>query len=286
MIWSLPGSFDELAVTTSDFILPEFHPNRPEFTLVTPEDLRRRCEFIPQEAVPSDWSFRLTTDRQRVMKAIAEARKRKGEWPQEQLFWELHPVMEWLVDKLLVRFGRHEAPVIHSPRLQPGQPIFLFQGVLSNRRSQPLISDWFGVQPMGNKQWQILTLDKVLQLTGFADGLANPGKPNGQFELISKRMPEAVAFAKEHMEQLRLDRGQDLGKRLRDDQRNLKKWYDAAMYRLASEEMNARGAQASRIYHEQKEVKALFQQRLDWLIDTFTAVNAPYLRVVCVYTKT
>jgi hypothetical protein len=98
-----------------------------------------------------------------------------------------------------------------------------------------------------------------------------------------KILPESVAFAREYMDQLRLKRGQELGKRLREDQRKLKKWYDAAMYRLAAEEMTARGAQASRIYHEQKEVQALYQQRLDWLNDTFTAVNAPYLRVVAVF---
>jgi hypothetical protein len=85
------------------------------------------------------------------------------------------------------------------------------------------------------------------------------------------------------MEQLRTDRGRILGMWLRDYQRKLKKWYDAAMYRLADEEMNARGAQASRVYHEQKEVKALYQQRDDWLKDTFTSVNAPYLRLVAIF---
>ena len=276
-------AFNELAVSSGDLTMPEFHPDRPEFTLLAPEDLRRRCEFMPQEAIPDDWNFRLSTDRKRVMKAIAEARKRKGEWPQVQLFWELHPVMEWLVDKLLVRFGRHEAPVILSPRLNSGQPILLFQGVLSNRRSQPLISEWFGVQPSGGKQWQTLTLDQVLKLTWFVTGLSNSGKTDGHIDQLVKILPESVAFAREYMDQLRLKRGQELGKRLREDQRKLKKWYDAAMYRLAAEEMTARGAQASRIYHEQKEVQALYQQRLDWLNDTFTAVNAPYLRVVAVF---
>ena len=111
-------AFDELAVTTSDFILPEFHPDRPEFTLLAPEDLRRRCEFIPQEAIPTIGTSGFPLTASGVMKAIEDARKRKGEWPQEQLFWEFHPVMEWLVDKLLVRFGRHEAPVIHYTALK------------------------------------------------------------------------------------------------------------------------------------------------------------------------
>jgi ERCC4-related helicase len=276
-------AFEELAGQEIDLILPEFHPDRPAFTFLAPEDLRRRFEFIPQEAIPLDWTFRLTTDRKRVMKAIAEARKREGEWPLEQLFWELHPLMDWLVDKLLVRFGRHEAPVLITQNIQFGQPIFLFQGVLSNHRSQPLINEWFGLQPE-DKSWKVLNLNETLQTTGIAKGLANRGLVSDrQVEQLRKVLPSAVNFARGHMEQQRIERGQVLGKRLRDDQRKLKKWYDAAMYRLASEEMNARGAQAARVYQEKKEIKALYQQRLDWLNDTFTAVNAPYLRVVAVF---
>jgi ERCC4-related helicase len=276
-------AFDELALKSNDFVLPEFHPSRPEFTLLAPEDLRRRFEFVPQEARPENWNFRLSTDRKRVMKAIAEARKRKGEWPQEQLFWELHPVMEWLVDKLLVGFGRHEAPVILTQHIQSEQPIFLFQGMLSNRRSQPVISEWFGVQSVDAKDWKILPLEQVFEQTGFLSGLANLGKVSEQLDLLKQLLPNAVDHAREHMDKLRLARGQELGRRLRDDQRKLKKWYDAAMYRLAAEEMNARGSQVQRVYHERKEIKDLYQQRLDWLNDTFTAVYAPYLRVVCAF---
>ena len=45
-------AFNELVVSSGDIPMPEFHPERPEFTLLAPEDLRRRCEFIPQEAIP------------------------------------------------------------------------------------------------------------------------------------------------------------------------------------------------------------------------------------------
>ena len=45
--------------------------------------------------------------------------RHEGEWPQEQLFWELHPVTDWLMDKLLVRFGRHEAPMMVAPSCPP-----------------------------------------------------------------------------------------------------------------------------------------------------------------------
>jgi hypothetical protein len=277
-------SFDELADTFTDFIMPEFHPERPEFTLLAPEDLRRRCEFIPQEAVPANWNFRLTTDRKRVMKAIADARKREGEWPDDQLFWELHPVMDWVLDKLLVRFGRHEAPVILSSKMDGAHPIFLFQGVLSNKRSQPVINDWFGVQGSG-KKWNALSFDEVLSATGFRQGLANTTNKMGRYDDLKKWLPDAVMFAKQHMDEMRIVRGQALGNQLREDQRKLKKWYDGAKYRLDKEEMTARGAVATRILHERNEIRALYQQRQDWLSDTFTAVNIPYLRVVAVFAK-
>jgi hypothetical protein len=87
------------------------------------------------------------------------------------------------------------------------------------------------------------------------------------------------------MEKLRLARGQTQGSQLRDDQRKLKKWYDAAKYRLDSEDMTARGALATRVLHERNEIRALYDQRQDWLKDTFTTVNIPYLRVVAVFAK-
>ena len=114
------------------------------------------------------------------------------------MFWELHPVMDWLLDKLLVRFGRHEAPVILSPQLHAGQPIFLFQGVLSNRRSQPVISEWFGVQPAGDRRWAFHTLAEVLEMTGFADGLPNPKGKLSHEQAIAEALPKVVKAAHDH----------------------------------------------------------------------------------------
>lgn len=218
------------------------------------------------------------------MKGIAEARKRKGEWPKEQLFWELHPVMDWLLDKLMINFGRHEAPVIVAPELAQGKAIFLFQGLLSNKRSQPVISEWFGVQVLGKAQWQVLSFDDVLAQTRFRQGLPNTGQKANTGEL-AKLLPGAVEFSLTHLEDLRLARGQSFGDQLRIDRRKLKRWYDAAKYRLDKEEMTARGAQAASVSHERDEIKALYQQRLAWLDQTFTTVNIPYLRVIAVFTK-
>lgn len=279
------AAFDELKAADSNLAMPEYHPERPEFNFIAPEDLRRRCEFIPLEAIPENWEFCLTTDRARVMRAIALARKQQGEWPREQLLWELHPVMAWLVDRLLVRFGRHEAPIILTPTLGKKDYILLFQGVLSNRRSQPVIVEWFGITMAGRGKWEFLSLNDALTRTKFKDGLSNPlgHGTQKQGKDIAEALPGAVAAAREYMETLRLERGQDLGQRLRADQRKLRKWRDAALARVANQKQMAKGALASRLAHEEKEVLALFEQRSHWLAETFSAVNEPYLRLAAVF---
>lgn len=276
-------AFQELHANDPELPLPEYHPSRPEFTFMVPDDLQRRCEFLPQEAVPENYAFLLTTDRTRVKKAIADARKREGEWPSAQLFWELHPVMEWLTDKLLVRFGRHEAPVIVTTKLASKDSILLLEGVLSNKRSQPLLTEWFGLRAAGRDKWDVLDLETVLTQTGFKAGLPNRHGDAKRAQDLARSLPSAIDAARRHMEERRLQRGQNLGKQLRDDERKLRRWYEAAMKRLDAQLQEARGAQAARLQNEKNLVQGLFEQRRTWLSETFTTVPTPYLRLVAVF---
>jgi hypothetical protein len=264
---------------------PDYHPERPAFELLAPQDLRRRCEFLPQEATPDGWIFHLTTDRARVMAAIAEARRTEGEWPRTQLFWELHPVMDWLLDRLLVCFGRHEAPVLVAHgAMDPEEFILLFQGVLSNRRSQPLVAEWFGIahdrSGLSPGPWP---LEEVLGFTNFDRGLANRGQPSRNQERIAALLPQAVDLARQQMDRLRLARGQELLSRLKDDQRKLQRWHRSTLARLQQQRADAIGARAASLEHELHETEALYQQRQQWLAETFTADPAPYLRLAAVF---
>jgi len=278
------AAFAELYTSKQIEQMPEFHPDRPEFQLLANEDLRRRCEFMPKEAIPHDWTFRLTTDRERVMRAIAEARKRQGEWPREQLFWDVHPVAEWLLDKLLVRFGRHEAPVILTPELSRNEIILLFQGILSNHRSQPVIATWFGIYDDGGGEWLSLELEESLELTGFNEGLPNPGLPDeARREAIAALMPHAVEAARQHMLGLRRQRADELRARLQDDMRRLQKWYRRRNAHLEARLPEARGVRLARLKHELEEIEKIYESRHQWLTDTFTTEANPYLRLVTVF---
>jgi len=277
-------ALEELADGDAVFQMPEYHPDRPEFSFLAPEDLQRRCEFIPREAIPGDWIFKLTTDTKRVMTAIEEARKEEKEWPQWQLFWELHPVMDWLMDKLLVRFGRHEAPIIISSKLPEDELIYLFQGVLSNQRSQPVITDWFGIKLNAEGEFTHIKFEEILQTTGLESRIPNSGAESVNIKFATDNLKNSVELAIEYLKNRRKERGQTEGDRLRNDLRKLTSWKESSLGKNRSRLDSSRGAQTAKLKQAQKEIEALYEQREKWLNDTYSVVNAPYVRLAMVFT--
>ena len=197
------AAFDEIKAAEPDLQLPDFHPTLPSLTFTAPDDLWHRCQYLPREALPKGREFLLTTDRDRVQKAIGEARKRAKEgessWPREQLLWELHPVMQWLLDKVMCRFQRHEAPLIVAPKLGKGRAAYLFQGVLSNKRSQPVVVEWFAVHLRPGQPLRSAAFEKLLAETGFEQGLANTGQESRLADVVQGKLAEAVEAAKQYM---------------------------------------------------------------------------------------
>src|SRR5690606_33453441 len=110
---------------------PRRHEEARGIEVVAPDDLKRRFDLLPPELRPGgEDRFKLTVDRGLVMKELQRARERSDEWPRWHLLWSLHPIVEWLTDRLVAHMVRHAAPVIRVPRgLATGQACFLVQGV-------------------------------------------------------------------------------------------------------------------------------------------------------------
>jgi len=288
------AAFDELldpeqpGGAPTDMEAPEWHPRMPQFTFLAPEELRRRCHQLPREAIPERWELRLSADRQAVMESIKDARKVKGQWPRLHLLWELHPLYQWLLDRLQVRYGRHEAPVVVAPDLGPATTALVFEGMLSNKRSQPVIHDWFAVvfQGEGGAPARSWSIKELLERSGFSGGISNPGTPSRRLGSLKGLIPAAVEEAGEHMERLRMERGKELGARLRQDTRRLRQWHQRAGDLLEQQKESARGKR-KKLTRPQEEKFQSWQRALDrsrdqherWLSETFQAEKTPYLHL-------
>src|SRR5262249_37884826 len=123
-------------------------------------DLREPSEFgvgnmrlidtrwMPREAVPADGVIRLTDDPVLIDEQIRHSRSNdENSWPKTQYLWEIHPLVEWLGDKVADFFKRREAPVMRvEDVLTTNEVVFLVNGVIPNRKGHAVIDEWVGVR--------------------------------------------------------------------------------------------------------------------------------------------
>ena len=287
-------AFSEIVEDDSKVKFPDFHDTNPSFTWESSDDFRLRTELMPREAIPKSGEFVLSSDRDVIQKAISDSRKKtktgESSWPDIQLFWEQHPVMEWLSDRVLAKFGRHDAPVIISQHLKPNEYIYLFQGIMSNMKSQPLLVEWFGVVYDGDSKNDVIFLKDVIQKTGLDNDMLNPQSGSNNIEMMERNLESAVDEASEWMIEFNKDRGQGLLKRMKEDGKRFKVWYKKSheeLKRLETIEVNKYGKMRKhireKIEHRFNEVELLKSYRDDWLNETMKAVKAPYLKLACVF---
>ncbi|MEO1395550.1 MAG: DEAD/DEAH box helicase [Cyanobacteria bacterium J06634_5] len=154
------------------------NPQERFIELQMPAELEKRYARLPKEIKPDDKSLLTLTDRpQAVMAAMDAARREEKAWPQQQYLWDLHPLVEWLTDKCLFRFGRHQAPVVQLPKLAPGEGVFLLFGSFPNRRGAPMLSRWAAVVFNGDEFQRIETFEEMRDRTNLGkQSIPNPGE--------------------------------------------------------------------------------------------------------------
>jgi len=267
----------------------DWHDHLAGFTIHPPEDLERRFDYLPLELRKNGLSAKLTTDRQLVMKAIDEARQDEDRWPEWQLFWEQHPIAEWLDDRVLAAFGRHEAPVLRVQQgLSPGERVLLFQGIISNRRSQPAVVDWFGVFFRDGSQGTVEPFSDLALRTRLTAQLSNPSGAISAVALgeLTGLLPTAVARGREHMTALRESRAEALSQPFRESAAKLARWKAKSLDRVEQLQLSflknrnkLRSDQKRRLSDQRQEIDRLHKDQATW-IESLRTVKEPYLRVV------
>lgn len=245
------------------------------FTVEPPDDLKVRYQYLPPELRRnSGTEIRLSASREHIQKCLVDSRQEEDRWPEWELFWNQHPLAEWLNDKVLANFQRHEAPVLKVRGVE--QPIYTFQAVVSNKRSQPVLIKWFGVQ--GDR---IVDLEELHQLLGPT--LTNPGD---RFEPgpLKKALPEAIQVARDYMESERKKRGLELGELLRPERRRIQAWQrkKQGSFQALTNGSKLSPSERGRLEREEKEVKRRVEAWDTWFHEAVETSPNIYLRVAAV----
>ncbi|MGC0373570.1 SNF2-related protein [Streptomyces sp. SAI-229] len=170
-------------------------------SFVPPSDLVHRLKALPPEYVREQGlrdRLKVTFNRRLADTSLARARaSATSSWPDISLLTDLHPVMEWLTDKVLVRLDRQEAPVLTA---DVPEPTYLVQGIYSNALGRPTVVKWMAVTMDGEVDDDMVA---VLRRAQVGPTMANPGLAHdtaGLAEAIPGVLDRAEAFLEQHRE--------------------------------------------------------------------------------------
>ncbi|WP_233604416.1 helicase-related protein [Micromonospora sp. HM5-17] len=277
-----------LFASTSDFVdtaLAELYDDRPEdriglrredelMSFLAPADLVHRLADLPRsylraQAEGDELRLKVTFDRRLAQRKLDEARRvKKPTWPEIAFVSDVHPMVEWLVDKVLGRLGRQQALVLTA---KVDEPVFLVQGVYCNRLGQPTVVEWMAVTGLPSAP-RVGPMVAALAAAGVGPGLANPGRPI-PLAGLKALVPAAIEAARADLAARRAEWDAEIAAPLREHRRKLERFAQAASLfdELPAAQRERRRQRVNRTVREQTD-----------LVTRLETVGDPLLRLLAV----
>ena len=260
----------------------DFVDNEQQVILTATKDLKHRFRYIlPREIWPDDDTFVLSANVDDIQDEIKRSRKDENAWPRKHYLWQHNPILEWINDKVVAGFGRHEAPVLTLQGvLEPKEVVVLLSGLIPNRKGHPLVHRWFGVTFQGGQFQQVERFEELLARTNLGKTrLPNPEK-NIDIDSLKALLPETVKHAKQYMSERRKSFEDEINPKLQEHLDNLERLKGKQIHQLELFYMEKR--QLSKKDQERREIDRIFKEFWTWVEDTMSTEDNPYIQVIAV----
>ncbi|WP_286960684.1 helicase-related protein [Arsenicicoccus sp. UBA7492] len=175
--------------------------------LTPPEDLKARLAVLPQSYLSDrqvTTTLRLATSATKGKTELARALsdEQSSSWPAAHFLGPLHPVLDWVSDRVLARLGRGE---IFAVRGDGDSTSVLLQGTLTNKAGQTVSAVWIQVEfPDPSSGFAMVQVHDsaagMLEAVGVHGRMSNPGTI-ADIEVLRDRIPAAVDKAEAALEQ-------------------------------------------------------------------------------------
>ena len=249
------------------------------------DDMRRRLSaLVPDEALSEGDTLRVSDDKKFCMEMMRESMQNnmaETAWPKTQYLWPLHPILSWVNDKAGLLYGRGEAPIMGIPgMLDEGELIFVVAGSIPNLKSTPLVDEWFGLLYQNGQYAKTLTMDEVIQKTKISNMSIPNTKSIGETEVSTANnlRESVVAEAKTYLEDCYKNYENKISPMLNEELDKLadletrhKEYYQMTLF-----------DKERKLQEKERSVEVLFNQFADWVTETLTIQNNPYIRIVTV----
>ncbi|QEC47298.1 DEAD/DEAH box helicase [Baekduia soli] len=231
-----------------------------------PRDLQRRLSVLPQSYLNErkiTQRLKLTTDKDVATAQLVAAQRAEGTmWPETGYLGEQHPVVEWLVDKVLANFGRGEAPVFIG---DVASPVVLLLAMCSNQRGQATVVEWLAAERTASGDVHVEPLPAVLKAAGIGPSMVNTG---AELDITAAQalIPKAVDKAKAYVIERRAEQESRLEQELARMRARAQSWEQLTL-ELATKTT-------------EREKAAQVRTDAELLADRMSSHGQPLLRVV------
>ncbi|MGX9920685.1 SNF2-related protein [Streptomyces sp. NPDC002248] len=243
---------------------PETAGGRIEFT--PPDDLQYRFRELPasyleQERILTtpkhDGTLRLTFDKKYAAERLEAARNAKqgrtdeptSQWPNISYVSDIHPVLDWVTDKVLAELRHDEAFVLaHHPhtaraaRIDPALPaalagpVYLLQGVYSNAAGRPTVVEWMAVTGLLTGTPRVWPMDSAfLAACGVGPDMPGRGQPVA-LDRLQELVPLAVDAAEAHLRERRAAYDEEVDALLAPYEKRVQVWEQGALLAVGDRE--------------------------------------------------
>ncbi|MEV6986998.1 DEAD/DEAH box helicase [Sphaerisporangium sp. NPDC051017] len=238
-----------------------------------PQDLLYRLKALPKSYLDEQQIMPRKTEpgRMRVTfsKDLAAARLKAArettasQWPNVSYITDVHPVLDWLTDKVLVEIGRQQAPVLAAT---VDSPTYLVQGIYSNALGKPTIVEWMAVSHLPDNPVVEGLTAQVLERYGVGPNMPGRATPR-DLPGLSALVPDAIDAAQRHLVALEVEYRRRIEETLAPYRERVAVWRQEALF------ASSRPKEA--------ELDRTAERRLK-LIESLETVGEPMLRLLAV----
>jgi hypothetical protein len=251
------------------------------------EELRRRLSaLLPEEAMPAEDFLRLTPNKQFAMSEMARCMQNnlsEVAWPATQYLWKLHPLFTWINDKSSLLYDRNVAPIVVLPEgLGKDDIVFVMAGTIPNRKSAPVVDEWFGLHYRSGALAAELSMNEVLAKTRLSrSDLPNQKPiPPEQVDALTALLQSAVTDAEKVLARHFKAYTDAINPKIDDEVKKLmelenrhREYYQSSLFEDERQKSE-----------KERMVEKLFNDFVSWVKDTLEIENNPYIRVIAVLT--
>jgi len=251
-------------------------------------DLDQLLYDLPAEAKPKKGDlYKLTLDKDLVQKSIADARKKKGDWAEFQMLYDLHPVVKYYMTKLEASVAKDSALVARTTNLPENTAWFVFQGQVANNLGQPVVTDFFvvGVKSDGSLFRNAILLGEFINEFKLSDKLYTQEISDDDLQNLKSILGNAIDLGEYHMIELQQDKEQAMEVKLKEYQTHVENWYEEAHAQLEMdfEEKGQSDYWSKMKDNKQREIKTILDSSSQFFKDLNSLGTDPFLKVLAVF---